>query len=1279
MDATAFETIAAAKMAYEKLASTRGDVDRASADSAEAVLADLVPNPAEREQLLVVFSECIATAAGGREGAWSVTLFSNRIRLNVGPAHALVVLDRVLFLLADRTLIDASLEEELGDGLVKDYSYARLPNAVELYLPTSELTALWPGVREAVFSHLRDASASRTPHRASYSPGIADLLRRETGADIDDAFLRENRGKSNTWLFQANPKFYDLAGDLPKMSLGTPDEWSAPKFRSEYAIGDPVLLWSAAGGGRALPGIYGVAKVASRVFECRKESFGSHFRVAVVITNVLAQPILKEELVGHGLADLSVIRNAIGTNHKVTPDQWERLLELHPHLADGLDYDLQPRLLSEETKETIRAVAEDCAENHDWQGHLAGYDTSRRAGQENWKQVASATDDPTRVDLILGGLLPHTESKAHKEAMAWVSMAPAIQGDVRSWFEGAGWAKAEDWPAIANAIYGFVRRCDSEPARVAEWAVEFDQSPLSRGFQTGMLSPILNALRPGDFPLVNMKSTNVLNFLLDAAFAPRWPDFAKAVRLLPLVALELKPVFDGAFGVELTPIDALDMVAHWAHTTSSLPASRKTKVWKIAPGERARLWEQWLAGAYASVGWDDLGDIGVIGRKEFDARRDELVAALPGWTNQATNQAWRFSRIKEGDLIVANRGTTQVVGLGRVSGPYSYLSEVREHKHRLPVEWFDVDPRGVSHPNWLRTLIPLDLDTFEAIRQAPPLPKGPPVAVDPLPPAPVGPIDDKRSIIGEDLETHNIILYGPPGTGKTYSTRRRAVELADSADEQRSDGQIAAGFEELRREGRVEMVTFHQSFGYEEFVEGIRPVQDDDGNVEFACEKGVFRRIVDRAVASAVVATSPDPTFDELWEALIADVESAENGTPLTIQTAQAEYELGATSRENIRAFRRLDGSVDRERFLTASRKNSRILWQKRAQLPDDVADVRVAEVRRLVGKGCHEAPLAAVHYRLRDAAASARADQAQLSDAVRAEIAQGILEAGNVEGARLDFANAPHFALVIDEINRGNISKILGELITLLEPSKRLGMADELIVQLPYSKDRFAVPPNLHIVGTMNTADRSIALMDVALRRRFTFEEMMPNTEALVAVLLERVSDEVDGGKVNFVNLIAAFFENLNARIRLLYDRDHQIGHSYFMDVKGFETLRSQLRDRVVPLLQEYFYGSWERVCLALGCPYSENGDPVRSDPKEVRISGAYVAPLILGDRLIERDLIGMDHDEFSDEIEYRLNPAFFAQGTNQPLRHFIEHALSPQWLTRYRGGHYTSGHSAE
>ena len=197
------------------------------------------------------------------------------------------------------------------------------------------------------------------------------------------------------------------------------------------------------------------------------------------------------------------------------------------------------------------------------------------------------------------------------------------------------------------------------------------------------------------------------------------------------------------------------------------------------------------------------------------------------------------------------------------------------------------------------------------------------------------------------------------------------------------------------------------------------------------------------------------------------------------------------------------------------------------------------------------------------------------------------------------------NYVMIIDEINRGNVANIFGELISLIEDDKRLGAREELRAELPYSHTIFGVPKNVYIIGTMNTADRSVEALDSALRRRFTFKEMMPKAEL--------VPEE---------NNVRSIFEIINQRIEVLKDREHQIGHSFFMGVEKEDDLKDVFYDKIIPLLQEYFYGDYEKIQLVLGEGF------VKKESESVKFAGDKSGDFDVSEvyRIVPKDKCNMD-----------------------------------------------------
>lgn len=391
----------------------------------------------------------------------------------------------------------------------------------------------------------------------------------------------------------------------------------------------------------------------------------------------------------------------------------------------------------------------------------------------------------------------------------------------------------------------------------------------------------------------------------------------------------------------------------------------------------------------------------------------------------------------------------------------------------------------------------------------------------------------------------NVILYGPPGTGKTYSVVLKAMSIVDATDyglavSSEVYQELKQRYDALVRDGQISFVTFHQSYGYEDFVEGIRP-QTEGGQISYEVRDGVLKAIAlaarenwQKAKGADKEALDDDSLFERVWQELAENLEESTDGKAKVklFRGGEAELELGQTGRNVVVS---LPGY---ETTYPLAKMQLKRLWGRRHEIN-----------RPFDTKVYNRSFFWAVLEHLKELAA-------------------------DVQPVAVQPEALKPFVLVIDEINRGNISKIFGELITLVEEDKRLGEPFEMTVTLPYSQgdeEPFGLPPNLYLVGTMNTSDRSIALLDTALRRRFEFEELQPNPR----VLKDRQLDvDVD---------LSALLSAINERVEYLYDRDHTIGHAYFVGVKSLADLERVFRRKVIPLLQEYFYEDWSKVVLVL------------------------------------------------------------------------------------------------
>ncbi len=587
-----------------------------------------------------------------------------------------------------------------------------------------------------------------------------------------------------------------------------------------------------------------------------------------------------------------------------------------------------------------------------------------------------------------------------------------------------------------------------------------------------------------------------------------------------------------------------------------------------------------------------------------------------------------------------------------------------------------------------------------------------------------GTIESQDILVESDVEiepevSKNLILFGPPGTGKTYTTIEEAVKLADPVSYlmllEDFEGDVGSFREALREQyqdlverNRIVFTTFHQSFTYEDFVEGLKADTDENGNIKYTVEDGVFKNICSLAQPAKIssVEHNIDITGRKIWKMSLGDTsendnsiyeECISNNRVLLGYGFDIDFSKSNSKAEIERSF--IDAGVDLKEkdysvislniFKNRIAKNDLIVisdgnrkFRAICEVTGDyqvldsdergaylqgrsVKWLKVFEQSRPVGElfnknlsqmTLYEVKPKSIKFNVLVEMLSGHASignkgtftigesfgSGYIVDKVTSDILELIKPNGNrlpiamsiletlsdyvkrrvisikdisnrswsekvgdsdlenylingyqnvipllverlVDGVKgvaepLGGNSEPDsYVLIIDEINRGNISKIFGELITLIEPDKRTGAKEEIKVILPVSKTEFSVPSNLHIVGTMNTADKSLSQLDLALRRRFKFIEMPPKPSLLGSV-------SVYGVKVR------ALLEVMNKRIELLLDRDHLIGHSYFMALMDIsnasireEHLAEIFRNKVLPLLQEYFYDDWERISWVL------------------------------------------------------------------------------------------------
>lgn len=463
-------------------------------------------------------------------------------------------------------------------------------------------------------------------------------------------------------------------------------------------------------------------------------------------------------------------------------------------------------------------------------------------------------------------------------------------------------------------------------------------------------------------------------------------------------------------------------------------------------------------------------------------------------------------------------------------------------------------------------------------------------------------LENLKSINRDHMCKHplNQILYGPAGTGKTYNTINYALSILDGRDPEKQQTQDDRDkFKRYMDEGRISFVTFHQSYGYEDFVEGIKVVSENN-QLTYPIIPGIFKNICQ--LASANVKSNISEKFDlgnrAIWKMSLGragieddlyrscldndvvllgwgdDIDFTGCNELQTIKQKLTEFDYPInqldTASSYVNTFKNKIKNGDLIVITDGNLKFRAIAEVIGAYEYDSEQEFSYHQVRKVKWLKSFSPSLKNEDYFKK---IFSQSTVYNLENAVDKDKLQNLLTKGKNEKSNID----NKYVLIIDEINRGNISKIFGELITLIEDSKRAGNKEELPLTLPYSNEPFSVPNNLYIIGTMNSSDRSLTSVDIALRRRFEFIEMMPKPDVLSGI-------DIEGVSVQYI------LETMNKRIKVLLDRDHCIGHAYFtplIEEPSLELLMTIFEKRIIPLLQEYFFDDWTKINLVLG----ENG----------------------------------------------------------------------------------------
>ncbi len=597
--------------------------------------------------------------------------------------------------------------------------------------------------------------------------------------------------------------------------------------------------------------------------------------------------------------------------------------------------------------------------------------------------------------------------------------------------------------------------------------------------------------------------------------------------------------------------------------------STSVKYWLYAPGENAYRWEEFYNLGIMGLGWDELGDLDDYNSKNEIKKKLQEIEGILSTKQNDTAANYAFHKIiKPGDIVIVKKGISELLGYGAVTSDYFYDETRDSYQKCRKVDW---KLKG----NW-KIDINLPVKTLTDITKYP--------TEDPIYSKYyellLGIMEDNSSSKNESMDDNNTyyaplnqILYGPPGTGKTYKTILEAAKIVTGNETITYDEALRVFNDNLNNQ--IEFITFHQNYSYEDFIQGLRPDITQNNHLSFERTDGVFMQIAVNALFEFYKAfQSRDNIFKlkniDVNEVYIDFFKSLKLKQEFKTKTKKTIYIDSFTKNQNI-IFKYSEASkpatISSERLLKLFNVFKSV--EEINNINEDIrnviggcdATVYYTSLREFIDfYNKYRENLKEIGYVEDD---YAEEDYVELNyDDVSYERKKELLSKISFNDLKsIDKEDVKNYVIIIDEINRANISRVFGELITLIEEDKRSHGKIPMRVTLP-SGDSFIVPSNLYIIGTMNTADKSISLLDIALRRRFEFIPMYPNS------LIEGINSPT-------------VLETINAEIIKRKGHDFTIGHAYFMGEEY--SLEKTINNKVIPLLLEYFMNDGKEVATIL------------------------------------------------------------------------------------------------